>query len=92
MPKIKRFLGFYIPATIRLLNEYDRMCASGASGENTASAMKSIEEALDRMNEAYERHYDSLFDNESLDIETDIKVLEGLLKSEGLGGADFEIK
>ncbi len=92
LPKIKKFLGFYIPATIRLLNEYDRMYSSGASGQNAASAMKSIEEALDRMNEAYERHYDSLFSNESLDIETDIKALEGLLKLEGLGGPDFEIK
>jgi 5-bromo-4-chloroindolyl phosphate hydrolysis protein. len=92
IPQIKRFLNFYMPTTIKLLNEYDRMYSSGINGKNISGSMNRIESALDSIAEAYARHYDSLFNNENLDIETDIKVLEGLLKREGLGESDFNIK
>ncbi len=95
IPQIKKFLNFYMPTTVKLLNEYDRMYASGeehTSGANIGGAMNRIEAALDRLIEAYVRHYDSLFSNENLDIETDIQVLETLLKREGLAGSDFKIQ
>ncbi len=92
IPQIKRFLTFYMPTTIKLLNEYDRMYSSGVEGTNISGSMNRIEAALDKITEAYAKHYDSLFNNENLDIETDIKVLEGLLKREGLSGSDFKIQ
>ena len=93
IPQIKKFLNYYLPTTIKLLNTYDRMNAQGIAGENLDKSMKSINEMLDTSIEAFKRHLDSLFDNQALDIETEIDVMNKMLAREGLTGQkDFVIK
>lgn len=87
VPQIKKFLDYYLPTTIKLLNAYDRMGAQGIEGENISGTMKSINEMLDTAIEAYHKLLDSLFANQALDIETDIEVMNTLLKREGLSGS-----
>ena len=86
VPQIRKFLDFYLPTTIKLLNAYDRMSDQGISGENLSKSMRSIEEMLDTAIEAYKRQLDSLFENQALDIETDISVMNQMLAREGLSG------
>lgn len=87
--QVKRFSSYFLPTTIKLLNAYDRMSDSPAQGSNTGSIVSGVENVLDTTIEAYQKQLDALFANEALDIETDIKVLETMLKREGLGGKDF---
>ena len=86
VPQIKKFLDYYLPTTIKLLNAYDRMGAQGIEGENITGTMQSIEEMLDTAVAAYKKLLDSLFANQALDVETDIQVMNTLLKREGLAG------
>lgn len=86
VPQIKKFLDYYLPTTIKLLNAYDRMGAQGIEGENISGTMQSIEEMLDTAVAAYKKLLDSLFANQALDVETDIEVMNTLLKREGLTG------
>ena len=88
VPQVKRFAGYYLPTTMKLLNAYDRMSGEG-SGQNVSGTLRRIEDILDTTVQAYRKEYDSLFANEALDIETDITVLESMLKREGLAGKDF---
>jgi len=91
IPQIKKFMNYYLPTTIKLLNAYDRMSAQGIEGENLDKSMNSINEMLDAAIEAYKKRLDSLFENQALDIETDIHVMNTMLAREGLSGAkDFE--
>ena len=87
VPQIKKFLDYYLPTTIKLLNAYDRMGAQGIEGENISGTMKSINEMLDTAIAAYHKLLDSLFANQALDVETDIEVMNTLLKREGLSGS-----
>ena len=94
VPQIKKFLDYYLPTTIKLLNAYDRMGAQGVQGENITGTMKSIDEMLDTAIDAYNKLLDSLFANQAMDIETDIAVMNTLLKREGFinhnnGGSAF---
>ncbi len=89
IPRIKKFLSYYLPTTIKLLNSYDRMDEQGIRGENIGGSMRRIEDILDTIIEAYEKQLDALFADEALDIETDIEVLDGMLKREGLKNGDF---
>ena len=86
VPQIKKFLDYYLPTTIKLLNAYDRMGAQGIEGQNISGTMQSIEEMLDTAVAAYRKLLDSLFANQALDVETDIEVMNTLLKREGLTG------
>ena len=93
VPQIKKFMNYYLPTTIKLLNAYDRMSAQGIEGENLDKTMKSIDAMLDDAIAAYKKMLDSLFANQALDIETDIQVMNTMLAREGLaGGKDFEVK
>lgn len=91
VPQIKKFLDYYLPTTIKLLNTYDRMGSQGIEGENISGTMASIEEMLDTAISAYKKLLDGLFANQALDIETDIEVMNTMLRREGLvgGGSSF---
>ena len=51
--------------------------------------MSRIEDMLDTIVVAYNKQLDSLFADEALDIETDIQVLDGMLRREGLKDSEF---
>ena len=82
--QVRRFADFYLPTTIKLLHAYDRFGRSGVDGENITGTLERIDTALDKILGSYEKFFDSLFENQALDIETDIIVLENMLKQEGL--------
>ena len=89
----KKFMNYYLPTTIKLLNAYDRMGSQGIEGENIDRSMKSISEMLDAAIAAYKKQLDSLFANQALDIETDIAVMNSMLDREGLSDKkDFVIR
>ena len=83
-PRIRRFMNYYMPTTIKILDAREKLASSGVKGENITSTLKSIEENMELIASAYERQLDNLFEDEALDISTDIEVLEGMLASEGI--------
>ena len=89
VPQIRKFLDFYLPTTIKLLNAYDRMSAQGVSGDNITGSMERIEDMLDTTVKAYEKQLDALFANQAADIQTDIEAMSGMLSREGLGGRSY---
>lgn len=89
IPAIRKFLNYYLPTTIKLLNAYDRMYAQGVDGSNISGTMSRIEDMLDTIVVAYNKQLDSLFADEALDIETDIQVMDGMLRREGLKDREF---
>lgn len=94
VPQIRKFLDYYLPTTIKLLNAYDRMDAQGIEGENIDKTKTSIVEMLDTAIDAFKKQLDSLFANQALDIETDIDVMNTMLKREGFSGgiaSDFKL-
>ena len=93
IPQIKKFMNYYLPTTIKLLNSYDRMSSQGIEGENLDKSRKSINDMLDTAIAAYQKRLDSLFANQALDIETDIEVMNAMLEREGLTDKkDFHIQ
>ena len=86
LPQIRKFLNYYLPTTLKILNAYDRMGAAGVSGENIDGTMDRIEGMMGTVVQAFDRQLDALFGDEALDISTDITVLENLLSQEGPAG------
>ena len=84
LPQIRKFMSYYLPTTLKLLNAYDRMSDQGVSGENISGTMKRVEDMMDTIVQAFEKQLDSLFGVEALDISTDIVVLDNMMAREGL--------
>ena len=84
LPQIRRFLDYYLPTTLKLLNAYDRMSGTGVSGENIDTTLAKVEGMMRTIVAAFEKQLDSLYGAEALDISTDITVLENMMAREGL--------
>ena len=84
LPQIRKFMSYYLPTTLKLLNAYDRMSGQGVSGENIDGTMKRVEDMMETIVQAFEKQLDSLFGAEALDISTDITVLDNMMAREGL--------
>lgn len=84
LPQIRKFMNYYLPATLKLLNAYDRMGSQGVSGENISGTMERVENMMGTIVTAFERQLDGLFGDQALDISTDITVLENMMAREGL--------
>jgi len=89
LPQIRRFLDYYLPTTLKILNAYDRMDSTGISGDNINTTKAKVEKMMDTITQAFDKQLDSLFGAEALDISTDITVMENLLAREGLGGMNI---
>ena len=83
LPQIRKFMNYYLPTTLKILNAYDRMADTGVSGTNIDTTKGKIEDMMDRVVVAFDKQLDALFGDEALDISTDITVLDNLLKQEG---------
>lgn len=84
LPQIRKFMNYYLPTTLKLLNTYDRMGSQGVSGENISGTMERVENMMGTIVTAFERQLDGLFGDQALDISTDITVLENMMAREGL--------
>ena len=84
LPQIRRFLDYYLPTTLKLLNAYDRMSGTGISGENIDTTLAKVEGMMRTIVAAFEKQLDSLYGSEAMDISTDITVLENMMAREGL--------
>ena len=89
LPQIRRFLNYYLPTTLKLLNAYDRMDSAGVSGANIDGTKGRVENIMDTIVKSFDQQLDALFGDEALDISTDITVLEQMLAREGLGGTQM---
>lgn len=90
LPQIRKFMDYYLPTTLKLLNAYDRMSATGISGENIDTTKERVERMMTTIVEAFEKQYDALFGADALDISTEISVLETMMVREGFAGERME--
>ena len=77
------FLSYYLPTTLKLLNSYAYFEEQGIRGENIDAGMRNIEETLDMLIDGYKTQLDKLFESDTLDVTTDINVLEQMMKADG---------
>ena len=79
-------MNYYLPTTLKLLESYSRIERVGVAGENMKRSKENIEKTLDLLVSGFERQVDQLFKNESIDISSDISVLEQMMQKDGLSG------
>ena len=90
LPQIRKFMDYYLPTTLKLLNAYDRMSVTGIGGENIDTTKTKVESMMTTIVTAFEKQYDALFGADALDISTDITVLETMMAREGFVGERME--
>ena len=94
------FLNYYLPTTLKLLENYASFEEAGVSGENLSQAKSRIEATMDSIVAGFEHQLDELYRTDAMDIDSDIRVMETMLRRDtasvaddfGLGGAAVQQK
>ena len=87
---LDKFINYYLPTTLKLVDAYKDFEAQSVKGDNIQSAKKEIESTLETIIYAFETLLDSLYEDDALDISTDISVLQTMFAQEGLTKGAFD--
>ncbi len=82
--ELHSFLSYYLPTTLKVLTFYSELESQNIEGDNITKAKQEIEDMMDKVVEGFEKQLDQLFQNETMDIVTDIQVLEKMFEKNGL--------
>ena len=86
LPQLRRLRDYYLPTTRKLL---DTALGLGDDTGSAADIRRDITAILHTLNLAYTKLYDTLLEDVSLDVSTEIDTLEAMLRQDGLTH-DFE--
>jgi hypothetical protein len=88
-PQLNKFMDYYLPTALKLLNTYATLDQQGMQGQNISETKASIENAMDMLVKAFAAQLDKLFQNDALDVSGDIAALQSMMSMDGLTGTDF---
>lgn len=82
--RIRQFINYYLPTTIRLLKNYEELDRQAVKGDNIKESMQKIEGVMQRILFTFHEQLDDLYRDKNIDISADITVMENMLKQESL--------
>ncbi len=82
--QIRRFMDYYLPTTLKMLVAYRRMEEGNVTGSAADDARERIRTSLDLVIKAFSKQLAKLYEDDALDITTDIDVMETMLRQDGL--------
>lgn len=88
---IQNFMSYYLPTTLKLVNAYREFGEKTEQSQEIQYAQSEILHILDTINLAFANLLNSLYEEDILDITTDISTLEKVLAQDGLTGTEFKM-
>lgn len=79
---LRKLIYYYLPTVEKLLTRYDEIEESSAS--NVVESRKKIEDIIKTTSTAFSNQLEQLYDTDTLDINSEVKVLEQIYVKEGL--------
>ena len=81
---VRRFAGYYLPTTLKLLRTYNEMGAQGIGSAVAAEIQADICGTLGKIDTAFAALRDGLLKDTAMDVSSEISALETVLAQEGL--------
>lgn len=88
LPQIRQFMNYYLPTVLRLLEQYSVLQHEAVKGGSAEEAMGKIAGMMDAVLTAFRRQLDTLYEKDAMDITADIRVMEQMMRAQGILGAD----
>lgn len=79
----RRFFTYYLDTTAKLLERYVELSQTGLKSEEVKRILNKTAQTLPVLHSAFEKQFVHLMEGELLDVESDIAVLDSMLKMEG---------
>ena len=82
--QVRRFTGYYLPTTLKLLRTYNEMDLHAESSAVAEDIQNKIHSSLVNVNQAFGNLRDTLLRDTALDVDAEISALSTVLAQEGL--------
>ena len=89
--QMRRFMEYYLPTTVKLVESYAEFDRAGVEGENIKKAKCEIEKTMDTIISAFEKVLDDLYQDAAFEAAADAKVLKTILAQDGYAEHEFEV-
>ena len=83
-PQVRRFMEYYLPTVVKMLDNYRTLDERGVTGENAERTRQTVRDAMDVVIGAFKKQHDQLYQENTLDVTSDYQVLSTMLKQDGL--------
>lgn len=88
--KLVQLMSYIVPTTLKMVESYSEMSYEGTDTPSIALTRKEIENALGELDHAYKNVLDKFHSSASMDIATDIEVLNAVIAQQGLTDSPFK--
>lgn len=93
LKKVRNFLNYYLPVTIKILERYDEIENQKLTTKESKKFMSSVENMIAKIKDAFEEQLSNIYQTEMVDTDAELKVFESMLKADGfLDEIDFNIE
>ena len=80
----RRFLTYFIDTTGKIVRQYVKFQQSGLETQQVLAFQEKARALLPKLDDAFDRQFAHLMEDERFDVEADMTVIENMLQSEGL--------
>ena len=90
--KIKNFFDYYLPVTVKLVDRFDEIENQRITSSASKKFNESTSNTISEINEVYKKFLNNLYESDMLDTNVEIKVLNSMLKSDGLDKNSLKVE
>ena len=83
--KAETFFDYYLPMTLKFVTNYDEIENQRLTSKESQKFMKDARDKIDLLNQAFQKQLSALYQTDIVDMDAEMKVLDMMLKSDGLG-------
>ena len=90
--KLKNFFDYYLPVTVKLLDRYDEIENQRLNSKDSKKFNENTLKTIKEINSVFKQFLNSLYEDDMTDANVEIKVLNSMLKSDGLDKDSLEVE
>ena len=90
--KLKNFFDYYLPVTVKLLDRYDEIENQRLNSKDSKKFNENTLKTIKEINSVFKKFLNILYEDDMTDTNVEIKVLNSMLKADGLGKNEIYVE
>ena len=90
--KLKNFFDYYLPVTVKLVDRFDEIENQNISSRDSKRFYESTSKTISEINDVFKKFLNNLYESDMRDTNVEIKVLNSMLKADGLDKDALKVK
>lgn len=90
--KLKNFFDYYLPVTVKLVDRYDEIENQRINSKEEKSFNLTTENTIKEINDVFKQFLNILYQSDMNDTDVEIKVLNSMLKADGLSKNELNVE